>query len=189
MSDVILERYFKPPINRDDFENMVRVSTNCMPVYRATWQQSLLASDGERLICHFDAPDCESVRANARNSYPANMTAWRCRHLDSGQVLLANAVVERSFDQPANLEDLQQREDAHRWRLDTYQVTFIRTFFTIDLKRMLCLYRAPDAECVRAAQRQAGMPFDQVWACYHLTPDNCPAHAAPDTEQDESDKR
>lgn len=29
---------------------------------------------------------------------------------------------------------------------------------------MVCIYAAPDAESVRSAQRQAGMPFETVWA-------------------------
>jgi len=29
---------------------------------------------------------------------------------------------------------------------------------------MICMYHAPDAESVRLAQRQAGMPIDDVWA-------------------------
>ena len=29
---------------------------------------------------------------------------------------------------------------------------------------MLCLYEAPDAESVRQAQREAGVPFERAWA-------------------------
>jgi hypothetical protein len=45
---------------------------------------------------------------------------------------------------------------------------------------MLCLYRAPDAEAVRRAQKQAQMPFDTVWPCtpFH-DPTAPPAAGAP----------
>ena len=28
---------------------------------------------------------------------------------------------------------------------------------------MICVYQAPDAESVRRAQKEIGMPFDEVW--------------------------
>jgi hypothetical protein len=34
---------------------------------------------------------------------------------------------------------------------------------------MICLYRAPDADAVREAQRQAGVPFTSVWRFARLS--------------------
>ena len=59
----------------------------------------------------------------------------------------------------------QAIEDAGAWCLETHRVKFARTFFSLDRTRMICLYQAPDAEAVRMAQRQAGMPMERVWAC------------------------
>ena len=36
---------------------------------------------------------------------------------------------------------------------------------------MICLYRAPDAEAVRKANRTAGLPFDRVWPARALVPE------------------
>jgi hypothetical protein len=77
-------------------------------------------------------------------------------------------IVERSFDEPVVLEELQAKEDAKRWCLDTYQVRFVRTLLSSDRKRMLCLYSGPDAEAVRASQRKAEMPVDRVWSFVEL---------------------
>ena len=66
----------------------------------------------------------------------------------------------------------QQAEDAAAWCLELYKVTFLRTYFSADRKRMLCLYQAPDAESVRLSQQQAKMPFERVWACHNYTPEN-----------------
>jgi hypothetical protein len=76
----------------------------------------------------------------------------------------ANVVVERSFDAPVTLAELQAREDAGIHCLESRGVRFVRSFFSRDRRRMLCLYAAPDAEAVREAQRGAGMPFDSVWS-------------------------
>jgi hypothetical protein len=43
-------------------------------------------------------------------------------------------------------------------------VRFVRTYFATDRRRMICLYVAPDAESVRLAQVQAGLPHAGVWA-------------------------
>jgi hypothetical protein len=37
---------------------------------------------------------------------------------------------------------------------------------------MICLYEAPDAESVRQAQREAGVPFDEAWAFARYGPEN-----------------
>ena len=33
---------------------------------------------------------------------------------------------------------------------------------------MLCLYEAPDAESVRLAENQAGVPYERAWTCQVL---------------------
>ena len=79
-------------------------------------------------------------------------------------------IVERQFEQAADLDALQAIEDAATGCLDMHRVTFIKTYFSIDKKRMICQYNAPDAESVRQAQRAAQMPFTHVWACQILAP-------------------
>ena len=82
----------------------------------------------------------------------------------------ANVIVERTFDEPVALEEVQAIEDAGAWCLETHNVEFVRTFFSTDRKRMVCAYRAPDAESVRLAQREAKMPFTDVWSFQRLRP-------------------
>jgi hypothetical protein len=73
-------------------------------------------------------------------------------------------VVERSFREPVAFEDLQALEDRGAWCLEAHGVSFLRTYFSRDRRRMVCLYEAPDAESVRLAQERAGMPFERAWA-------------------------
>ena len=82
----------------------------------------------------------------------------------------ANVIVTRRFDEPVLLEDIQAIEDAGAGCLQTHRVSFERTFFSADRRRMVCLYHAPDAESVRIAQREADMPVDAVWAFRRFTP-------------------
>jgi hypothetical protein len=73
-------------------------------------------------------------------------------------------VVERSFVEPVALEDIQGIEDRGAWCLEAHGVSFLRTYFSRDRRRMVCLYDAPDAESVRLAQEKAGVPFERAWA-------------------------
>ncbi|MBZ0252844.1 MAG: DUF4242 domain-containing protein [Candidatus Methylomirabilis sp.] len=83
---------------------------------------------------------------------------------DAGPMARVQVVVERTFPEPVRFEEVQAREDAAAWCLEAHGVRFLRTFFSADRTRMICVYEAPDAESVRLANRTAGLPFDAAWA-------------------------
>lgn len=76
---------------------------------------------------------------------------------------MSYVLVERSFPEPVELQDIQAIEDRGAWCLEAHDVRFLKTYFSRDRRRMICLYEAPDAESVRIAQTKAGVPFDNVW--------------------------
>jgi hypothetical protein len=76
---------------------------------------------------------------------------------------MALIIVEREFAEPQVFETLQAIEDGKAWCLEMHAVTFLRSYFSIDRRRMACLYDAPDAEAVRQSQDQAGLPYTRVW--------------------------
>ena len=172
MSTFILERDFDPALSMDDFIQMAKEGFPCMQIYRVKWQESFLAPDGTRLYCHFNAPDAEAVRSVLRTSNAPYRDIWNSEIQDTGEDDSAiNVMVERNFPEAVNFEDIAAIEEKGAWCLDTHNVKFIRSFFSNDHKRMLCLYRAPDAESVKQSQIKAEMPFDDVWACKRLTPE------------------
>jgi hypothetical protein len=169
MTDVFVQRTFDPPLSEESFDAMSRDSANCLDLYRVQWRQSLLSADGRRLVCWFSAPDAESARlalrkAGSHDAIPWPGTAHDSPASDAPPAAAANVVVERSFEEPVTLEEIQAIEDAGASCLETRNVKFVRTFFSLDRKRMICLYQAPDAEAVREAQRKAKMPIDSVWS-------------------------
>jgi hypothetical protein len=163
MVNVILERQFTTVLSPEGFAAMAAQSASCLPLYRVEWRESLLADDGSRLLCCFTAPDTEAVRMVARDDKAKSKVAWAGTMHDTGREGQANVVVERRFDAPVTLESLQAIEDTAAHCLQLHQVTFLRTYFSVDRKRMICLYQAPDAESVRLAQHQAKMPVERVW--------------------------
>jgi hypothetical protein len=76
---------------------------------------------------------------------------------------MAIVIVERKFDEANAFDELQAQEDSFAWCAEQHEVTFIRSYFSKDRKRMICEYEAPDAEAVRRVQRTASMPFERVW--------------------------
>ena len=73
-------------------------------------------------------------------------------------------VVERSFELAPIFEELEEREKAVAWCFEQYRVQALRSFLSLDGRRAVCLYRAPDVEAVRSTQREAGLPFERAWS-------------------------
>jgi hypothetical protein len=77
---------------------------------------------------------------------------------------MPTVVVERAFAQPVAFADIQAVESRGASCLDSHGVRFLKSYFSRDRRRMICLYDAPDAESVRIAERKAGVPFDEAWS-------------------------
>lgn len=169
MIDVFVQRSYEPPLTREGFDAMASSSLNCLDLYRVEWRMSFLSTDGRRLFCWFMAPDAESTRlalrkAGSKTAIPWSGTIHHSEAPEAPALEDANVLVERSFEEPVALEAIQALENEGAWCLEAQGVAFATTFFSRDRKRMVCLYRAPDAEAVRKAQRTARMPVDAVWS-------------------------
>jgi hypothetical protein len=175
MTDLFLEREWSERLTPAEVIDMGENLPDCFDLYRVQWQESMLSMDGSRLVCRFSGPDAESVRLALRQAEADLTMHWPgtvhdAPELKPDDLRAANVVVERKFDDPTAIADVQAQEDDNIGCLETHGVKFVRTFFSLDLRRMICLYLAPDAESVRIAQRQANMPVDKVWAGRHLDP-------------------
>ncbi|MGR4068607.1 DUF4242 domain-containing protein [Halomonas sp. LR3S48] len=175
MIDVILERGFDRPLAPELVRSLSEAAQPCFDLHRIQWQESLLARDGRRLVCHFLAPDVESARIGLRHAGADISSLWGgsvhdAPGLKATDLIAANVMVERRFAAAVTFEAIQALEDAGSACLDNHQVRFLRTLFSLDRQRMLCLYHAPDAESVRLAQHQAGMPVTHVWAFQRIAP-------------------
>jgi len=175
MTDCFLERDFDPPIDKAAVLGMALDCFGCFSIHQVDWRMSLLAGDGGRMVCWFRSPDLESSRIAMRQSNVDCRVLWRGSVHDKpglGEegLAAANVLVERRFEEPVTLAQIQAIEDAGIRCLETRDVHFVRTFFAADQRRMICLYRAPDAESVREAQRQASVPFDVAWAFHAVGP-------------------
>lgn len=173
MTDIVLARRFPAAVGAETLGRMLALAAECMALHDVVWQHSMLALDGRRMLCHFRAPDAESARLALRRAEGEVLSLWPASVHGPPTVPgpPASVVVERSFPRAVRFADIQAREDAHAWCLEAHQVRFVRSYFSRSRRHMFCLYQAPDAESVRIAQRQAGMPVERIWAGRPLTPD------------------
>jgi hypothetical protein len=178
MPELFLERTFESPISRADVLAMAEVGRSCFQLHRVDWRVSLLAAGGRNLVCRFSAPDAESLRIAMRAAGAPTGRLWAGTVHDGPELsdadhATANVAIERSFDVPVAVEEIQAAERSG-WCAQAYNVTFLRTYVSNDRKRMICLYRAPDAESVRLAQRFMKMPVEAIWAFTAIHPGSEP---------------
>ncbi len=162
MPDLFLQRTFETPVGVSDIMNRVPESLGCFELHRVSWYGSLLSTDGYRMTCRFHAADAESVRIALRQMDADISTLWPGTvhdpaDLSEADQATANVVVERSFKEPVSVEAMKKAEDATALCRDARGITHLRTCLSTDGKRMICLYRAPDAESVRRLQNEAAV--------------------------------
>ena len=181
MSAVIIEHEFSKPLMADNVLSLAEAMHSCFEIYRVRPRRHYFARDGMRCACVFDAPDAEAMRNVFRTApAPAPKRIWAATiHCGPGgddaaqSPVLQNsanvlALVERSFPAPVVFDDVQAMEDAGAGCLNLHRVRFLRSYFSTNSKLMICLYEAPDVEAVRTANRQVGLPFDQIWGAQIL---------------------
>ncbi len=181
MSLVIVEREFPEPELFEAIDAKGDKAAWCYQLYGIRYDGGYFAADSRSMICTYEAPDAESVRAVQRRFDMPVSRVWSATFhqatdlaaADADAVATTDVVVERSFESAIDIDALQSREHAGQWCLDLHRVRFGHTYLALDCKRMLCLYRAPDAESVRTAQRQLDMPVDRVWSAQRQEPVPC----------------
>lgn len=175
MTEVFVERHWETPLAVADTGTMFGDAFGCLSLHRVTWNVSLLSADGRELLCHFTAPDAESVRIALQQACSPRGHVWAgvvhdAPHSTGDELARANVLVSRRFEQPVVFEEIESLDDSSAACLLTHHVRLVRSLMSTDSRRMVCLYQAPDAESVRIALREARIPIEQVWAFRQFRP-------------------
>jgi hypothetical protein len=72
-------------------------------------------------------------------------------------------IVETVYDPPATEEELDAKASKLEPCLEGRGVRWVRSYMSVDRKRRVCVFEAPDADAVRASYRSAGVKFERVW--------------------------
>lgn len=83
---------------------------------------------------------------------------------------MANVILERRFDPPLTEERHAELSGRLAPCLDRNGVEWIRSHLSLDRRRLICEFRAPDAGAVRSALRQARLAHERVWSAEVLEP-------------------
>ena len=84
---------------------------------------------------------------------------------------MAIIICERAFPKPVTPDDFRGAGGVLQPCLDVRGIRWICSNLTRDGLRSVCKFEAADAEAVREANREAGLPFEKVWAAIEFTPD------------------
>jgi hypothetical protein len=80
-------------------------------------------------------------------------------------------IVETTFDPPLTDERRQLDQERLYPCLELRNVEWVQSFESLDRRRKVCLFRAPDVDAMRESLRNAGMPYDRIWAASQREPD------------------
>lgn len=137
----------------------------CLDLHGIRRERSYLARDGQRILCHFRAPDAESLRIALRASgidYDALWTGVVSRLPGAAELVL---VVERHFQSPLSNEQERTCRATTARRLLDLGAEPARMLISRCRKHLLWLCRAATAEAVLAAETELATQGFEVWGC------------------------
>ena len=73
-------------------------------------------------------------------------------------------IVERDMPRAVNFDDIRELRARLQGCADIYRVEYLRAYLSRDGRRLDCVFRAPDAESVRTANRNGDAPFSHVYS-------------------------
>ena len=78
-------------------------------------------------------------------------------------------ILEKEFDEPMTGEQHDREAETLDPCLAAHGVRWLRSYLSLDRRRMICEFEAADAEAVRSSFRSVGVAFARVWAAeaYH----------------------
>lgn len=175
MVAVIIEGAYASPIRLEDIFAADRQMGWCLKIYTASARFHAVSGDGLRSLCVYEARDAEAMRRALRTSgQPDPPAVWaatvhpgpgddpgRSPAMQPGEAVLG--MVDRCFGEPVAFEDAQAIEDEKSACLIMHRVRFIRSYFSFDRRKMICIYAAPDLESIRVANRMTGLPCNETW--------------------------
>jgi hypothetical protein len=162
VSVVLVERSFPEPVAFEDFRGR---GASCFELHRVRFLRAYLSRDRLRMLCLFEGPDAESVRMAQEKSGMPFEAAWTARVVAHGPDVPDGeaVVVERTLAQPVDEAAIREATARGAWCLEQRRCRSVSSYLSGDGLRVVCVYTGPDAESVRQAQHQVGMPFDLAW--------------------------
>jgi uncharacterized protein DUF4242 len=84
---------------------------------------------------------------------------------------MPHMIVETVYDPPITVEQFDAQAGKLEPCLEGHGVRWVRSYMSLDRKRRVCIFEAPDADAVRTSYRSAGVKFERVWAAEEIVDD------------------
>jgi uncharacterized protein DUF4242 len=168
MALVVVERTFEYPVQFKDIHAIDGSGSWCRSSQGLRFLKTLFSRDRLRMLCLYEAPDVETVRVAEGQARTTFDRAWTCSQLQIGSPgdpssAAEYVVVERRFPQPVTPEFFANALREKGWCLDLHRTEYVEGYLATDGLQAVCVFRAPDAESVRLANNQAGVPYAKIW--------------------------
>jgi Nickel responsive protein SCO4226-like len=165
---VLVERRFEQPVEFGDIKSLAAAGSRCFEAHDVRFLKSFFSRDGRRMLCLYEAPDAEAVRIAENQAKVPYERAWSCTNLRTDRPLNKTSdwecvVAESRFSEKITPEFVALARQQSAWCLELHRAEYIESFLGTDGLRMVCIFRAPDAEAVRRASQQGGMPYAEIW--------------------------
>jgi hypothetical protein len=170
---VVVERTFPQPVDFGDVQAIEDRGAWCLEAHGVRFLRSYLSRERRRMVCLYEAPDAESVRLVQEKVGAPFDRAWLSRVVrhPGGEPEGDAVVIERTLPQPLDEAALRAAAEQGAWCLEARGCRTVWSYLSVDGRRCLCVFAAPDAESVREVQKQLGMPLDAAWpASVHEPP-------------------
>ena len=76
---------------------------------------------------------------------------------------LTDVIAELQFAVPITLADIAMLETSCTWCREMHRVELVQLFVARNRKRVVLVFRAPDAESVREVCRRVALPVERLW--------------------------
>jgi Protein of unknown function (DUF4242) len=168
MTLIVVERAFEAPREYSELQAREQSAAFCLDTYRVKSLQSFLAFDRRHMLCLYEAPDAEAVRATQRTAelpvahiWPAQVIVEHSTPVPPGYSLV---VAQRAMPPGITLELIQQGLAASKGCNDRLRLEHHAAYRSLDGSRMCCIYYSPDVESVRVTSRENGVPLERAWS-------------------------
>jgi hypothetical protein len=162
MVDVFVERHGLPATSGHGEPDMAAAA--CCDLHRARWQRSYVAEAGPR-ICHYRAPDAESVRLAFRKAGIAVDAIWTGTVYGDTTPSTEYVVVDLQFFPPLPADASSALERAEAEGLLPIGLRLAQAIVSAARGRVICLCEAPVGELIPMTASADGTGWGRVWSC------------------------
>jgi len=136
----------------------------CCDLHRAHWQGSYIAEAGRR-ICHYRAPDAESVRLAFRKAGASVDAIWTGTVHGDTRPSTEYIVVDLKFLPPFPTDAIGALELAQAEWLLPIGLRLAQAIVSATHGRVLCMCEAPAGELIRVTRSVDATGSARVWSC------------------------